>query len=359
VTWAIAGAVLASGCASRYGAGDPLAVSSKSGNVPAAQRAAVAERKLSAADQRVRELENELAARDREIAAVRQEISTAPGISEHDSAADASAGRRGESAAPASPTDTESAARREEAAASLPAPVAPAAQTVPAQVAPAQDAPSQAHAAASGAKDAQLADAQQRIAGLEDRLRVETQRRQEVEAEMTRLLQETSAGPFEHSNATVEKHLQQQLDGARQEIAELRTTLATERRERDDVERKYSALQAQMQRSSNAGGSEEVEALKERQRRVLASIQQDLEASRQREREMRETLEHSQGKDAVSLADAVSGMRSENDALQQRLEEEHRQNRDLQAKLKTATHVTDLIFKMQSGGSVTTGTAAP
>jgi len=60
----------------------------------------------------------------------------------------------------------------------------------------------------------------------------------------------------------------------------------------------------------------------------------------------------------VSLADAVSGLRTENSALQRRLDEEHRRNRDLQAKLQTATRVTDLIFKMQSSGSAP-ATVAP
>jgi hypothetical protein len=203
-----------------------------------------------------------------------------------------------------------------------------------------------------------LAAAQEQIAVLQTRLDGEVQRRKEVEAEMARLLQETSSGPYERADDAVGKHLQQELDGARQEIAELRTTLATERRQRADLEKRYSALQVQVQRTAGAGGSEEIEALKERQRRVLASIQQDLEASRQRERELRESLEQSRGNDAVSLADAVSGLRSENSALQRRLDDEHRRNRELQAKLQTATRVTDLIFKMQSSGA-TAATAAP
>ncbi|MEO8603821.1 MAG: hypothetical protein ABI629_14700 [bacterium] len=347
VTLAVAAAVFASGCVPRYsGTAGQVTLSSRSGTVPAVQRAAVAERKLSAAELRVRELETELAERDRQIAAVRGEMNAAQGVG------------------PDSQSRTGTAPEPPAAAAA--APSAPAPEPDMAADAVAAEAPAPPPAStretgrpASSGSDAQLADAQQRIASLQERLTVEVQRRKDVEGEMARLLQETSSGPFERNDNAVDKHLQQELDGARQEIAELRTTLATERRQRSDLERSYSALQAQVQRGGGSGGGEEVEALKTRQRRVLASIQQDLEASRQRERELRETLEHNQGNDAVSLADAVSGMRSENVALQRRLDEEHRQNRDLQAKLKTATRVTDLIFKMQSAGGSKPGTAAP
>jgi hypothetical protein len=203
--------------------------------------------------------------------------------------------------------------------------------------------------------DQRLATAQRQVAKLEQRLAVEVKRRQEVEAEMTRLLQETSAGPFEQSTGVVEKHLRDELDGARREIAELRTSFASERRERQELERRYAALQTQLQAATaaatRAAASEEVEALKERQRRVLASIQQDLEVSRQREGELRGTLEQTQGPNTVSLADAVTNLRSENSALQTRLDQEHQHNRDLTAKLQLAARVTDLIFKMQTAGA--------
>jgi hypothetical protein len=38
-----------------------------------------------------------------------------------------------------------------------------------------------------------------------------------LEAEMNRLLQETSAGPYEQATSVVEQHLREQLDRARRE----------------------------------------------------------------------------------------------------------------------------------------------
>jgi DNA repair exonuclease SbcCD ATPase subunit len=210
--------------------------------------------------------------------------------------------------------------------------------------------------------DERLASAQKQIGRLEQQLAAEVKRRQEVEAEMKSLLQETSAGPFEHADNVVEKHLRQELDRAHKEISDLRTTLTSERRDRSELERRFAALQAQVQATAAAAHSaapnEEVEALKERQRRVLASIQQDLEASKQREAELRQSLEAAQGPDGVSLADAVANLRSENSALQTRLDEEHRRNGDLSAKLQLATRVTDLIFKMQSASAQPVAAAA-
>ena len=208
----------------------------------------------------------------------------------------------------------------------------------------------------ASANDPRLLEAERRIARLQKQLAAEVKRRHEVEAEMTRLLQETSAGPFDKAVNVVEKHLREELTRARKEIRELRNTLTAERRERDNLERRYAALQAQVEATAKAAPregvpNEEVEALKERQRRVLASIQQDLAATKQRETELRQALEQTDGADGASVAEEVSGLRSENSALQMRLDQEHQRNRELAAKLQLATRVTDLIYKMQSNGS--------
>ncbi|MGH7785540.1 MAG: hypothetical protein ACRERC_01665, partial [Candidatus Binatia bacterium] len=214
------------------------------------------------------------------------------------------------------------------------------------------------------ATDQQLAAAERQVASLEERLAVEVQRRKEVETEMARLLQETASGPYDQADGAVEKHLRQELTAARDEISMLRTTLASERRERQDLDQRYRALQAKVQANASdtarGGGSEEIEALKERQRRVLASIQQDLQASKQREAELRQTAQASAAASGgTSLATEVTGLRSENSALQVRLDDEHRRNQDLAAKLQLATRVTDLIFKMQSGGGSQPAVAQP
>lgn len=325
------------------------------GTVPA-QRVAALRRDLSESEDRVRELEQQLAERDRHIADVRSEIEAAQALPKTESPG-LTAGQVSASppqpaaqavppAAAAGKASAETAARERAAAAAATAPAASASAA----------SPSTATEAAGNGADQRLADAQKRIVKLQQQLAMEVKKRREVETEMNRLLQETSAGPFERADNVVEKHLREQLDRAHKEITQLRSTLGSERRERDALERRYATLQAQVKAAGNApargaASNEEIEALKERQRRVLASIEQDLLASKQRETELRQTLEQSQGDDATALADTVTTLRSENSALQIRLDDEHRRNRDLSAKLQLATRVTDLIFKMQTAGT--------
>lgn len=335
------------GCAPQADRGAAAAPSSRlpvTRTVPL-QHVTALQSELSDATDRVHDLEQQLAERDRQIAAVRSAIATGSG--RPDSATPTAPELVGP---PAPAQQPASAAPPAESAAAQPdvehPPAAPAGPSAAAPV-PAPGAP------AGTAVEQRLANAQRRIAALQKQLTLEVKRRQDVEAEMSRLLQETSAGPFEHADDVVEKHLREELARARKEVSDLRGTLITERREREDLERRYAALQAQTTATAAAGSgapSEEVEALRERQRRVLASIQQELEASKQREAELRQSLEGSQGSNGVSVADEVANLRSSNSALQLRLEDEHQRNRDLSAKLQLATRVTDLIFKMQSAG---------
>jgi len=177
---------------------------------------------------------------------------------------------------------------------------------------------------------------------------------------MTRVLEETSAGPYDRADNASEARLRQELNAAHAEIADLRTTIKTERRQRSDLERRFAALEARAgSGSEGTTGGEELAALKERQRRVLASIRQDLEASREREIELRATLERTQGSEGTVLATEVTGLRAENAALQRRLDEEHKRNQALAQKVKLAGRVTDLIFKMQSSGAVQAAPALP
>ena len=337
-TWVIAAAVLVSGCIPRtyptaLPSDDTLAASDDvaSGEEPARPAA----RELTPAERQVQELEAQLAERDRTIATVQNQLRAA----RQEPAADASAG------------GTPSAA----AAAAANTGAAGSAGSAGAAAAAAGGAGANA-AAALAAKDAELGEAKRQIATLETKLEGEIQRRKQVENEMAKVLEETSSGPFERGGANanmVDKHLRDQLASAQQEIGELRATIAGERKERGDLERRYAALQQQLERTVHTGNdSEEVAALKERQRRVLASIQQDLAASQQRESELRAAL-NQDGNEGVSLADSVTSLRAENTALQRRLDDEHRQNRELASKLKLAGRVTDLIFKMQSSGATT------
>ena len=115
----------------------------------------------------------------------------APAPASQASAAQAQPGMPAKASPSAPPT---SAAASGSAAGSTAAPAAPAAPT--------------------SATDERLAAAQKKIARLEQQLKLEVQRRHDVEGEMGRLLQETSAGPFEHADDVVEKHLREELDRA-------------------------------------------------------------------------------------------------------------------------------------------------
>jgi chromosome segregation ATPase len=194
------------------------------------------------------------------------------------------------------------------------------------------------------------------VSSLTEQLSRERRERERLERDLEQLREETSSGPFE-------SRVQGDLEEAQRQVEELKDALRTERKARQDLARSYERLQTELDRerqqrsvASAAAPAEELAALEARQRRVLASIERDLLLSRQRESELRDALEASQGPGAPGLATTVAGLRAENDALQARLEDEHRRNRELSAKLTLATRVTELIFKMRSGA---TEAAAP
>jgi chromosome segregation ATPase len=195
------------------------------------------------------------------------------------------------------------------------------------------------------------------VATLRQKLIDEREQRVRLERELQRLQaeqSEMSSGPFENK-------MQSNLAEARKQIEELKQALTTERKARQDLAHRYEQLQVELNRlrqerpaAEPAEKAEEIAALEARQQRVLASIERDLLVSRERETELRNALESSQGPDAVPLATAVSNLRAQNDALQTRLDDEHRHNRELSAKLNLAARVTDLIFKMRSANSAGT-----
>lgn len=188
------------------------------------------------------------------------------------------------------------------------------------------------------------------VATLREKLIAEREQRVRLERQLERLQAESaemSAGPFEN-------RVQAELAEARKQVEELKEALRTEREARQDLAQRYELLQVELERlrqqppAAAAPAAEEIAALEARQRRVLASIENDLLLSRQREAELRDALEASQGPDAAPLSAAVADLRSQNEALQTRLAEEHKNNRELSAKLNLASRVTDLIFKMRS-----------
>jgi chromosome segregation ATPase len=189
------------------------------------------------------------------------------------------------------------------------------------------------------------------VARLERQLESERAKRLAAEQALNRLREETSSGPYEQSaqpDANAEA-----LAAAQRQVEELNATLAGEREQRADLERRYEDLKAQMAATGAAAAAPsgaELGELQEEQRRVMAAIQQDLEASRRREEDLRAQLVAAQGPDADALSDQVINLQAENEALQASLDDEHRSNKELATKLEVATRVADLIFKMRSEG---------
>ena len=189
------------------------------------------------------------------------------------------------------------------------------------------------------------------IARLEVELEGERSRRVEAEEQLARLREETSAGPYDAAPSA-------ELEAARTEIEQLTNQLANERKDRQDLERQFADLKLQVERQAAipapvaAAPNPQMAELQEDQRRLMAAIKQDLEASRRRESELRETISSLEGEGGAQLTDKVRNLESENMALQSSLDAEHERNVELAAKLEVATRVADLIFKMRREGNV-------
>jgi len=183
------------------------------------------------------------------------------------------------------------------------------------------------------------------IAKLQVELENERTRRVDAEEQLAKLREETSGSPFETAS-------QSALNDARVEIRRLTDQLAAERTAREDVERRFAELSVQVERQPQPAVASDVEMteLQEEQRRLMAAINQDLEASKRREQELRDTIASLQGEGAAPLTDQVRNLEAENVALQSSLDAEHERNIEMAAKLEVATRVADLIFKMRREG---------
>jgi chromosome segregation ATPase len=202
-------------------------------------------------------------------------------------------------------------------------------------------------AAATAAADRPGASPQ--IASMQVELDTERARRQEAEEELSKLREETSTGPFDSASPGSQAALQE----AQAEIDRLNAELARERRQRTDIEQRFAELQLMVAEQPAAAAAEqnpEIAELEQDQRRLMAAIQQDLEASQRREQELRATIATLQEGGGAQLTEAVRDLRAENTALQASLDAEHERNVELAAKLEVATRVADLIFKMRREG---------
>jgi predicted RNase H-like nuclease (RuvC/YqgF family) len=221
-------------------------------------------------------------------------------------------------------------------------------------------APSAAAAAAAAAAEQMRRDLEQRQAAtarLQSALVQEQQRREQVETELSRLKQETSSPPYGGGHAS-----EAELTSAKREVAELQTALDQERAARERMAQDFRALQQRADAESAGTGSTNAEntelrlqlkQLEEEKHKITESFSRGLAESQQRATELEGQLAQAHTMDNANTTSAgdLTNIRAENSALRTRLDEEHRRMEELAAKLKIATRVTDLIFKMQARGS--------
>jgi len=194
------------------------------------------------------------------------------------------------------------------------------------------------------------------VASLRVALTHEQQRREAAETQLERLKEETSTPPLAApGDPAVE------LASAKAEISDLHDALAGERVERERLADELRALQEQAAHAPQTDAEEaspenaelqaRIDHLRAEKEAITENFNRSLAASQQRTAELERQLAASQAAAAAGAAtddsDAAS-MRADNRALRDRLDEEHRRTAELAAKLRVATRVTDLIFKMQA-----------
>jgi hypothetical protein len=195
---------------------------------------------------------------------------------------------------------------------------------------------------------------EEQVATLRTALQVERRRREAVELQLQRLKEETSVPPF--GARTVPES---ELLAAKQEIVDLRRALEEERSARQRLAEELLAVQERLAQRPPAETPEQRaqhEALDAAQRAAAGSFTRSFTDSQRNTG----TLD-TQFASAVSAAEEgdLPRIHAENVALRARLDEQHRQTQELAQKLKAATRVADLIFKMEAQPSDDAGSAAP
>lgn len=219
--------------------------------------------------------------------------------------------------------------------------------------------------AEADAAQAQATQAQNALASMRAELAEEQQRREATEAELARLKQETSAPPYGQPAGS-----EAEAAAAKQEVIDLRAALDSERAARERLAQQFEALQQQAQTQQAAASADdaanaaqgnteletELKRLRQEKQAVADSFARSLAESQKRAADLEQQLALARAAAAAPSASAaappdageISSMRAENATLRTRLDEEHRRTEELAAKLKIATRVTDLIFKMQA-----------
>lgn len=184
---------------------------------------------------------------------------------------------------------------------------------------------------------------QQQVRQLEEQLASERQQRQELETQLKQLREETAVGPYADS-------VSDELVAARRKVQGLEAALASAQRARDELAAKNDELKAQSDRDGEkeAETQAQIAAFEQRQREALQGLEQELAASQAREQELRQAVTETEKTDNEVSYALVTDLRAENAALKAKLSEAQERNAALSSKLKTASRVTEMIFKQRA-----------
>ena len=205
-------------------------------------------------------------------------------------------------------------------------------------------------------------------ASLREALSQEHERREAAETQLARLKEETSAPPYGHDMVSAAD-----FAAAKQEIVELRRRLDDERAGREHLAEELRALQQRAALDAapaadpppDDGAHSRVQQLQAERDAAMDNLKQSLDASQHRVAELETQLTAARAGTAAATSAAppadgeVASMRAENASLRAQLDEEHQQTEALTRKLKVASRVTDLIFKMQAQQAAPSSALAP
>jgi hypothetical protein len=164
-----------------------------------------------------------------------------------------------------------------------------------------------------------------------------------LESELARLKEETSVPAFGERRVRESDYL-----ALKQELVELRRSAEEDRRERERLAAQIRALQGG---EGNAVAAEDgdspeqraqIESLQKEKEQIIDGLRKNLDASQQRAAELEAALA------SAKAGGTDNSLREENGNLRSRLEEQRRHTEDLEAKLRVAARVSELIFRMQA-----------
>ncbi|HVM97397.1 MAG TPA: hypothetical protein VMT89_13465, partial [Candidatus Acidoferrales bacterium] len=181
------------------------------------------------------------------------------------------------------------------------------------------------------------------VSELRTQLTQERERRQMLEAELAKLKEETSVPAFGERRVRESDYL-----ALKQELVELRRAAEEDRQERERIAAQLHALQAGQPTVAGDAPAEspaqraQLDSLYREKDQIISSLRESLAASQQHSSELEATLANTKG------GGSDGALRDENKTLRTKLDESRRHTEDLEAKLRVAARVSDLIFRMQA-----------